>query len=67
MKKTIKIFSWLSIVIGSLALISLVTEGSNNLSDAFGTFFGGGIFLAYGILVLSYFKSQASIEKENIK
>lgn len=48
MKKTLKILSWIQIVLGVLAII-----GSLDPADAYG-FLGGALFLACGWVALLY-------------
>jgi len=55
MRTTLKIFSIIAVVIGSLALISSVTEGGQ---DAGYSFLGAVMFLTQGILALVYISQQ---------
>ena len=54
MKKTIKIFSIVFIVIGSLAILASAGGGT----DAWASFIGGTMFLGNGICVLIYLNQE---------
>lgn len=51
MKKTIKIFAIIGIVVGSLAILGCVDEFDS------GAFIGGLMFLAWGIIDLNFINS----------
>jgi len=51
MKKTIRVFAIIGIVIGSLAIIGCIEE-----PDAY-AFLGGAMFLAWGIIDLTFINS----------
>jgi hypothetical protein len=50
MKTTLKVFAWVGIVIGGLAILACIEEFD------FAAFIGGGLFLSWGICTLAYFK-----------
>ena len=52
MKNTIKVLSWIEVVLGTLALIDWVDSGDS------ATFLGGVLFLACGWLTLSFINKQ---------
>jgi hypothetical protein len=54
MRTTLKVFSIISIVLGSITIIA--ATGETSLSEAMYALIGGGLFLSQGILSLVYIK-----------
>ena len=52
MKLAVQIFSWISIVIGALAILGGVVTGTGEL-DGY-ALLGGGLFLTQGLLAIIY-------------
>ena len=50
MKTTLKVFAWIGIVCGTLAIFG--AAGEEYLSEAVYALLGGGLFLAWGIVTL---------------
>lgn len=57
MKQSLKVLSWIQIVLGALAIIGVVTSsGDDNMYGLL----GGGLFLATGWVALNYIKENCN-------
>ena len=56
MKKTLKIYAWIGIVIGSLSILYSFEELT--VADFGYALVGGGLYLSWGILTLTYIKKK---------
>lgn len=54
METTLKVFGWIGIVLGALALLGSMSEST---FDGY-AFLGGGLFFSWGICTLSYLKKK---------
>lgn len=59
MKTTLRVFSWIAVVLGALAFFSGIGEIAVQDPNAVYSLFGGSLFLTQGILSLVYIEQTS--------